>query len=117
MIPFGIHTVTLYHKDGSGYTKYVLTRCSWRPKDVHSYADNALTHTVETTCRFSSDMQKPSAGDLFVLGECTETVSSDIEASRLRDRIIREGGQAFRATAVSDNANGAPLPHYAATGV
>ena len=41
---------------------------------------------------------------------------SDIELVRLRESCNRIGKPAFRVQRVKNNANGAPMPHYAAIG-
>lgn len=116
MIPFGKHTVTLLHRESNTYVRYTLTGCSWRMADVRTLVDNALTHTVETTCRIPHTQQAPSVGDLLILGDSDVSAGSDIEVSRLRDALCLAGKPAFRVQRVKNNANGAPMPHYAAIG-
>lgn len=116
MIPFGNHTVTLLHREGNTYVRYTLTGCSWRMADVRTLVDNALLHNVETTCRIPHTQQAPSVGDLLILGDSDVSAGSDIEVSRLRDALCLAGKPAFRVQRVKNNANGAPMPHYAAIG-
>lgn len=116
MIPFGNHTVTLLHREGGAYVRYTLTGCSWRMKDVRTLVDNALTRTTETTCRIPYTQQSPIPGDLLILGIADVEASSEIELVRLRESCNQIGKPAFRVQRVKNNANGAPMPHYAAIG-
>lgn len=115
-IPFGNHSVTLLHREGNAYVRYLLTGCSWRMADVHTMIDNARTHTIETTCRVPHGQQPPGIGDLMILGEVDAAADSEIELVRLRDQLLMLGKCAFRVQRVKNNACGDPLPHYAATG-
>ena len=115
MIPFGNQTVTLFHKANSTYTRYVLSNCSWRQKNIRIVSDGAVIRTVETVCRIPNGQQKPTVGDLLVLGVNNATVSNDVDASRMRDSVNSSGGAAFRAQSVKDNTN-APIPHFCAAG-
>lgn len=116
MLPFGRQTVTLLHRSMDGYQVYTLYGCSWQDSSVRTLGDNALTSSLETTCRIPADQQKPAPGDLLALGEHAFKAKSDVEVSRLRDTLRAEGTPAFRALTVADNSRGGVLPHYAASG-
>lgn len=116
MIPFGNKTVTLLHKGVSGYTRHILTGCSWRVKAVNSISDNMILQTFQTTCRIPVGRQKPSAGDVLFLGERDAEASSEIDIKRLIDAARDDGVPAFRVTGVQDNSLNGILAHYAATG-
>lgn len=116
MIPFGVHTVTILHKVSGGYERHVVSGCSWRMMEVRTLLDTARRATLETTCRIPATAVKPCAGDLLILGEHACEAGSEIEIVRLCEQLKLEGVSAFRATRVKDNADGAPMPHYAAIG-
>lgn len=116
MIPFGNQTVTLYHKSENGYTRYILTNCSWRSSNERSLQDGATIITERTTCRILPQYTRPVPGDMLVLGVVEEDAASEIELVRLMEKLRSEGFRAFRVQACSDNSEGVPLPHYAAVG-
>lgn len=116
MIPFGNQTVTLYHKSGNGYTRYILTNCSWRSSNERSLMDGATVITERTTCRILPQYTRPIPGDLLVLGIVENDVASDIELVRLMEQLRSKGYRAFRVESCADNTGGVPLPHYAAIG-
>lgn len=116
MIPFGNKTVTLFHKGEDGYTRHVLTGCSWRISAVRTVSDNMVVQTLETTCRIPAGQQKPSAGDVLFLGKRDAEASSEIDIKRLIEAARDEGISAFRVTTVRDNSLDSVLAHYAAIG-
>lgn len=116
MIPFGNKTVTLLHKGEDGYTRHVLTGCSWRISAVRTVSDNMVVQTLETTCRIPTGQQKPSAGDVLFLGKRDAEASSEIDIKRLIEAARDEGISAFRVTTVRDNSFDNVLAHYAAIG-
>lgn len=116
MIPFGTHTVTLLHKVKGGYSRHVISGCSWRMKEAKVLLESAKRFTIETTCRLPEGSMKPSPGDLLIKGNVKAVVNSEIELARLYEQLNANGIAAFRVNRVANNANGAPLPHYAAIG-
>lgn len=116
MIPFGNHTVTMYHKNGATYDRYVLTGCSWRSTTERSLIENSTVITQRTNCRIPSRFAKPGPGDMLVLGVIEEEVGGEIALLQLMERLQKDGYRAFRIQSCADN-TGVPLPHYAATGV
>lgn len=115
MIPFGNHTVTLFHKNGTAYDRYVLTGCSWRSSNERSLIENSTVITQRTSCRIPPKFTKPEPGDLLVLGVIEEDPAGEIALVQLMERLQKDGYRAFRVQSCADN-TGAPLPHYAATG-
>ena len=115
MIPFGNHTVTLYHKDQNGYTSYTISGCSWRSANERSLDNGATVITERTTCRIPANYICPRAGDLLVLGNEKAEIKSEIDLVRHMEKLRNQGFHAFRVQACADN-SGAPLPHFAATG-
>lgn len=117
MIPFGDQTVTLYHKGDQGYTRHILTGCSWRSTHGSRMYDNVLQADGTTTCscRYPHTQQRAAEGDIFVLGTAQDTLTSGTQIAgmlaKYRDRGI------FVCTAFADNAlGGHPMPHYHARG-
>lgn len=117
MIPFGRESVTILHRSESGYARSVLTGCSWRSAKVRSMIGMAAEKSEETVCRIPADQIMPEVGDVLILGDVKVSAASEIELVRLLDSLRRDGVRAIRVTQVRDNSRGAPLPHYAATGV
>lgn len=117
MIPFGRETVTVLHRYDSGYTPYVLAGCSWRSAKARSVNGTAVDKSEDTTCRIPAGQTMPEVGDVLILGDVKATAASEIELVRLLDGLRRDGLRAIRVTQVRDNSRGAPLPHYAVTGV
>lgn len=115
MIPFGNHTVTLFHKNGTAYDRYVLTGCSWRSTNERSLIENSTVITQRTSCRIPPNFQKPEPGDLLVLGVIDEAPEGEIALLNMMERLQKDGYRAFRIQSCADN-TGVPLPHYAATG-
>ena len=117
MIPFGNETVTILHRSGAGYARHVLTGCSWRSSKVRSMTGTAAEKSEDTVCRIPAGQTMPDVGDVLILGDVDAAAGSEIELVRLLDSLRRDGVRAIRVTQVRDNSRGAPLPHYAATGV
>lgn len=117
MFPFGHHTVTLLHRTDDGYARYTLDGCSWISSDVQTISDNAISRTVETTCRIPHPQQSPIPGDLLVLGVADIQADGEIALVRLLSSLRSAGRSAFRVQRVKDNTTGGLLPHYAAIGV
>lgn len=78
--------------------------------------DNAIIHTLETTCRIPANQPTPEAGDLLILGDVEAAVENEIALVRLLDALRQAGTPAFRVRSVKNNALGAPMSHYAAVG-
>lgn len=116
MIPFGVHTVTLLHRESAGYVRSVAHGCSWRMREVSTITDNARRRTIETTCRMPVDGVKPVPGDLLIMGDVQASANSETALVRLLCQLKSNGIAAFRVNRVLDNAGGAPIPHYAAFG-
>lgn len=116
MIPFGFQTVTLLHKTDGGYARHTLTGCSWMDSTERTLSEGAMFRTQKTTCRIPGDQQKPSVGDLLILGDVTAQAKNDVEAVRLRESLERDRTPVFRVQTVSDNTRTGLLPHYAAEG-
>lgn len=116
MIPFGDKTVTLLHRQGDGYRRYVLTGCSWRMASASLMDGNTKRKTIETTCRIPEGQIKPAVGDVLALGDVNAEAKDEIELVRLLEALRVGGKAAFRVRRVKDNAQGAPIPHYAAIG-
>lgn len=116
MIPFGDKTVTLLHRTESGYARHVLAGCSWRMANVRALDGTTMRRTLETTCRIPAGQVMPAPGDLLVLGAANLQAGNEIELVRLLESLRGGGRAAFRVLRVKDNAQGAPLPHYAAIG-
>lgn len=117
MIPFGTHIVTLYHAENPGYSIHTLVNCSWRSANERTLQDGATVITERTTCRIPPQYTCPVPGDLLVLGVVVEPVDNEITLVHFMEQLREEGYRAFRVQSCANNANGAPLPHYAATGV
>ena len=115
MIPFGNHTITLYHLKDEGYERHIVEGCSWRSSNTRSLIENSTVITQQTTCRLPADAKKPIPGDLLVLGTIREDVDGEIGLIRLMEQLRKDGYRAFRVQSCADN-TGAPLGHYAATG-
>lgn len=116
MIPFGNQSVTLMHREGRGYKRYLLEGCSWQSTERKTMGDNAIIHTLEVTCRIPKGQQMPEAGDLLILGRVKAAAENEIALVRLLDQYRQAGTPAFRVRSVKNNALGAPMPHYAAVG-
>lgn len=116
MIPFGFQTVTLLHKTDAGYTRHVLTECSWKDKTEHTLSEGALIRAQTTVCRIPASETKPSPGDLLILGVSNAEANNAVELARLRESLQREGTPVFRVQTVKDNSRTGILPHYAAEG-
>lgn len=115
MIPFANDTVTLFHKEDSGYTRHVIERCSYRRTRRRGIEDKSSTLAEETICRIPGNAIKPDVGDVIALGVHKGSAVNEIALVRLLESL-RPGG-AFRVQTVSDNARpGMPVPHYAAKG-
>lgn len=115
MIPFGFHTVTLYHRENTGYARYILDGCSWRSSNERAISDGSTIITERTTCRIPSRYICPSPGDLLVLGNVENAIASEIELVRCMENLRKQGYRAFRAQSCADYTN-APLPHFAVIG-
>lgn len=122
MIPFGKDTVTLIRRtevteDGkkrAEYKRLTLRNCSWRRASELRMNGNGLIPSETVTCRIPADQEKPRAGDLLILGNYTEAVTSAGEYKEIIDRLKPDGG-AFMVETVSDNTRpGSPMPHWKA---
>lgn len=116
MIPFGDQTVTLLHREGRGYRRYLLEGCSWQSAERKSMGDNAIIYALEVTCRIPEGQQMPEAGDLLILGKVKAAAENEIALIRLLDQYRQAGTSACRVQSVKNNALSAPMPHYAAVG-
>lgn len=116
MIPFGNHSVTLLHAEGTGYKRYILKGCSWKDANVRMLAGTAISSTTETTCRIPAGQKMPAPGDLLVLGNLKAEVGSEIELTRLMQKLREEGYAVFKVSRIRDDSRGLPIPHYAAIG-
>lgn len=116
MMPFGNQSVTLLHREGGGYKRYLLEGCSWQSTERKSMGDNAMIFALETTCRIPANQKIPEAGDLLILGRVEAEAANEIALARLLDGFRQAGTPAFRVRSVKNNALGAPMPHYAAAG-
>lgn len=116
MIPFGTHTVTLLYKTDDGYSKALLSGCSWKDKTEHTLSEGALIRAQTTVCRIPASETKPSPGDLLILGDVEAQADSAAEAVRLREALEKAGTPVFRVQTVKDNSRTGILPHYAAEG-
>lgn len=117
MIPFGTHIVTLYHKENGSFGRHILVNCSWRSSNERRLENGATVITERTTCRIPPQYTCPVPGDLLVLGVVDDDATNEIAIVRLMQRLQEQGYRAFRVESCANNANGVPLPHYAATGV
>lgn len=117
MIPFGRETVTLLHRSDGGYAPYVLVGCSWRSTKTRSVYGTTVEKSDDTVCRIPAGQTMPEVGDMLILGTYNLRADSEIALVRLLDSLHRDGVRAIRVTQVRDNSRGAPMPHYAATGV
>ena len=117
MIPFGRETVTVLHRFGGGYAPYILRGCSWRSAKARSVIGTAVDKSEDTTCRIPAGQTMPDVGAVLILGAYNVKADSEIALVRLLDSLRRDGVRAIRVTQVRDNSRGAPLPHFAATGV
>lgn len=117
MIPFGRESVTILHRSEAGYARSVLTGCSWRSAKLRSMIGMAAEKSEGTLCRIPADQLMPDVGDVLILGDVDAAADSEIELVRLLDSLRRDGVRTIRVTQVRDNSRGAPLPHYAVTGV
>ena len=116
MIPFGNHIVTLYHKDGSGYTRHILVNCSWRSSNERTLSGGATVITERTTCRIPPQYPCPVPGDMLVLGVVEDEADGEIALGRLLTSLRNQGYRAFRVQSCANNDTACPLPHFAATG-
>lgn len=117
MIPFGSETVTVLHRSDGGYAPYVLAGCSWRSTKTRSVYGTTVDKSDDTVCRIPAGQTMPEVGDMLILGTYNLRADSEIALVRLLDSLHRDGVRAIRVTQVRDNSRGAPMPHYAATGV
>lgn len=116
-LPFGNKTVTLLHKTDSGYAQHILSGCSWTDTEAKSANGDAITHTIETTCRIPAPYQAiPKAGDLLILGNVNAAAKNEIELVQALETARENGYQAFRAQRVKDNSRSGVLAHYAVMG-
>ena len=116
MIPFGDKTITLLHKAAEGYERHSISGCSWRSTDVRTLSGTSIVCTVETTCRIPPGNIIPIPGDLIAIGNIDVSARNEIELVRAMQKLRESGISVFRVERVKDNAQGAPIPHYAATG-
>lgn len=116
MIPFGNHSVTLLHAEGTGYKRYILKGCSWKDANVRMLIGTAISSTTETTCRIPAGQKMPAPGDLLVLGNVKAAAGKEIELVRLMQKLKGEGRAVFRVNRIRDDSRGLPIPHYAAIG-
>lgn len=117
LLPFGDTDVTLLHKSESGYARHALTGCSWTDTDAHTLNGNVIQHTLETTCRIPAfGQQKPSPGDVLILGDVVVQAASEIALMKELERVRGAGYSAFRVQRVKDNSQSGVLAHYAASG-
>ena len=115
MIPFGNETVTLYHNSSGTVTRHVLKNCSWSQQTIRNITDGNVEYGSATTVRYTPDQQIADVGDVFVLGNVSDTVADSIGFAALIEAHRLTG--AFQCTSFSDNSlSGAPLPHYCARG-
>ena len=117
MIPFGNHTVTMLHKTANGYKRFMLTGCSWRSSNDRTLEGGATVITERTTCRIPPEHTMPIPGDLLILGDVKASAAGEIDLVRQMQQLRDRGYKAFRVQSCADNSQGAPLPHYCATGV
>lgn len=117
MIPFGSETVTVLHRSDGGYAPYVLAGCSWRSTKTRSVYGTTVDKSDDTVCRIPAGQTMPEVGDMLILGTYNLRADSEIALVRLLDSLHRDGVRTIRVTQVRDNSRGAPMPHYAATGV
>lgn len=115
MIPFGNHTVTLYHRESTGYARYLFNGCSWRSVNERAISDGSTIITERTTCRIPPHYICPATGDLLILGAVDKPIANEIELVRYMESLRKQGFRAFRAQSCADYRD-APLPHYAVLG-
>ena len=115
MLPFGEHTVTMYHHTNGTITRIVLHGCSWRTVYGRSLYDNVMKPSASVcSCRYT-DGPVAATGDVFIKGEAQERVKSSVELPELLEKY-RDSG-AFVCETFSNNAQGTfPLKHYCARG-
>lgn len=114
VIPFANDTVTLVHRNASGWKSEVIHGCSFRRIRRRSVTGQTAVIENESVCRIPPGGIVPAAGDLILPGVHTASADSEIELVRLLEAHRADG--AFRISSVSDNTRGAPIPHYAARG-
>lgn len=91
MIPNGKMNATLLHREGDGYRLYSLNGCSWRMANVRTAEGNIVSNSVETTCRIPHPQQKPSVGDLLILGQRNVEAKDEIALVRLMNALNASG--------------------------
>lgn len=116
MIPFGNHTVTMLHYDGTVYKREVLEGCSWKSKNERILANGATQIMEHTSCRIPARYTCPIPGDLLILGNVSASAKGEIELVRLMETLRQKGYKAFRIHSCADNSHAVQLAHYAAVG-
>lgn len=114
VIPFANDTVTLVHRDASGWKSEVIHGCSLRRVSRRGVSGQTAVIENESVCRIPPGGVVPAVGDLILPGTHDASAGSEIELVRLLEAHRADG--AFRVSSVSDNTRGVPLPHYAARG-
>ena len=85
MLPFGHHTVTLYHRvrsAGEGgrskdeWTRAVLRGCAWREAQAEAGANGNATALPDARCTSPPDLAEVCVGDALMLGEAREEYAS-----------------------------------------
>lgn len=124
MIPFGTHTVTMYHRtritgeDGRSreeWRRVVMEGCSWRQTSGQVMAEGAVLRKPQISCRIPARYVCPAVGDVLILGKVSEDPVSGKGIAQLLEQH-RDSG-AFRASVIGSYAlPGSPLPHHMARG-
>ena len=120
MIPFGNETVTLIRRietvaDGKtsvSYTTEHLIGCSWKRARRWQREGESIVPYEGITCRIPAGQPAPHPGDLLILGNAAETVTTYAQYQSLIEKYAATDG-AFVAASVSDNTRpGWPMAHY-----
>lgn len=114
MIPFGKHTVTLFHRGEHGIERYIIHGASWKVQTERSTYDGINQPKVGTVCICRYENAPHGApGDLYILGGTTEQPRTDADLARLHEKY---GERAFLCELVSDNTLSGIMPHLCAKG-
>lgn len=116
MNPNYVHTITHYHKlsDGS-WVRTVLHNCFFKAvtnvSQMSTQATVSNTYTVRIPLEEAGAGYDVSLGDMVVLGECADEVST-ASGNRAAEILRRHKPDAFMVSAFSDNTSHLVDKHY-----
>ena len=109
------HTVTVYHKSNTGWTRKVYSGCFWKSSQSVTQngteASMANTYTVRIPAKAAGDEFAVSTGDIVVHGECLSQITG-ASPDTATELLHRYKPEAFRVTAFTDDTSHAMGKHY-----